>query len=191
MNSSPGCLRVHACQPASLSNGPGLRGVIWLQGCTLACPGCFNPETHAKTSGEDWSIAKAYSWLASLPPQVQGVTISGGEPLQQIPALTVFLSQVRATTSYSVVVFTGFDWDQVQRLPGSHELLEYIDVLIAGRYLQARRRSHGLIGSDNKTMHFLTGRYTAADFALIPEAEVILSADGEISFSGIDPLNWG
>jgi anaerobic ribonucleoside-triphosphate reductase activating protein len=184
-------LRVHACARASRANGPGLRSVLWLQGCTLGCPGCFNPETHARNGGEQWTIEHALNWVTHLPKDVTGITISGGEPLQQIAPLTAFLTGIRRSTALSIIAFTGFDWAEVQRMPRIQALLESVDVLIAGRYLQAQRVSRALIGSANKTMHFLSTRYTAVDFLDIPEAEITVSADGEISFSGIDPLPWG
>jgi anaerobic ribonucleoside-triphosphate reductase activating protein len=184
-------LRVHDSQSASRVNGPGKRGVLWLQGCTLGCPGCFNPETHSQQGGHLWSIDTARTWAAQLPQNVEGITISGGEPLQQIPPLTTFLAHIRRTTGLSIVVFTGFNKTEADRLPGIHELLENIDVLIAGRYIQSIRVARSLTGSANKSLHFLTRRYTAADFLGIPEAEVSVAADGEISFSGIDPLKWG
>jgi anaerobic ribonucleoside-triphosphate reductase activating protein len=68
--------------------------------------------------------------------------------------------------------------------------LKHVDVLLAGRYDASQRVADGLIGSANKTVHFLTGRYNMADLESVPQAEVILNADGEIILSGIDPLNW-
>jgi anaerobic ribonucleoside-triphosphate reductase activating protein len=191
LSQNTAALRVHACVTASRVNGPGLRGVLWLQGCTLGCPGCFNPETHARTGGEEWAIKHALDWASSLPQDVTGITISGGEPLQQIAPLTSFLTGVRQATPLSIIVFTGFDLAEVQLFPGNQALLENIDVLIAGRYMQAQRVSRALVGSANKTMHFLSGRHTVEDFLDIPEAEITVSSNGEISFSGIDPLSWG
>jgi anaerobic ribonucleoside-triphosphate reductase activating protein len=184
-------LSVHAAQSASRSNGPGLRGVLWLQGCSLGCPGCFNSETHSRSGGAYWSLDSAFDWVSALPSNIQGLTISGGEPLQQIAPLSALLTRVRTSTSLSVVVFTGFEWAEVQRLPGYAALLASIDVLIAGRYRQDLRVARSLTGSANKNIHFLTARYSPADFSAIPEAEIILSPGGDIALSGIDPLEWG
>jgi anaerobic ribonucleoside-triphosphate reductase activating protein len=165
--------------------------VLWLQGCTLGCPGCFNPETHPSSSGERWSMASAIDRIESVSLEVEGLTISGGEPLQQIIPLTAFLSRVRAATPLSIVAFTGFEWAEVQQMPAAPALLKIIDVLITGRYRQEQRVARGLAGSANKTLHFLTARYTLADFNTVPEAEIILSPGGKIALSGIDPLKWG
>ncbi len=68
--------------------------------------------------------------------------------------------------------------------------LDSVDVLLAGRYDAAQRVATGLLGSANKTIHLLTERYTLADLEAVPEAEVFVSAQGEILFSGINPLVW-
>jgi anaerobic ribonucleoside-triphosphate reductase activating protein len=97
---------------------------------------------------------------------------------------------VRQQTALSTVVFTGYTWDEVQRLPHGEALLASVDVLLAGRYDASQRLARGLRGSANKTVHFLTGRYTAADLATVPPAEVIIAPGGIIEMTGIDPLSW-
>ncbi len=183
-------LRVHSFEPSSRANGPGLRAVLWLQGCTLACPGCFNPQTHSMGGGEVVGIEGVLEQIRARIGKVEGLTISGGEPLLQRAALTELLRRLRMSAPLSIVVFTGFEWQEVQKMPGIANLLDNIDVLIAGRYRQEQRVARSLTGSANKTYHFLTGRYTPADFEAIPTTEVILSPGGEIHLSGIDPLKW-
>ena len=100
------------------------------------------------------------------------------------------LRRVRAETGVSVVVFSGYTWEEIQAMPRADELLGLVDVLLAGRYDQRRRVADGLLGSANKTIHLLSPRYTLADLDAIPQAEVIVGADGELIFSGIDPLQW-
>jgi len=183
-------LRVHRFLPCSRANGPGARAVLWLQGCSLNCPGCYNPATHPFVGGEEVPVAELLARLVALGDSVQGLTVSGGEPLQQRPALLALLRRVRRGTNLSVLVFTGFTWEEVGRFPEAAELLACVDVLIAGRYDAARRLARGLLGSANKTVHFLTARYTAADLAAVPPAEVVIAADGEVVLSGIDPVRW-
>ncbi len=183
-------LRVHHFEPHSRANGPGLRAVLWLQGCTFGCPGCFNPHTHAVDGGELAAVGDLFEQVQSIESKIEGLTVSGGEPLLQRPALANLLALVRGRTGLSVVVFTGFDWTEIQRMPGISSLLEGVDVLIAGRYRQDQRVAHSLTGSANKTFHFLTPRYSPVDFAEVPVAEVVLSPGGQIQLSGIDPLDW-
>lgn len=183
----PSPLQVHHLEPSSKVNGPGQRAVIWLQGCTLACPGCFNPLTHAPTGGASYAVDAVFQWVQSLPPETTGLTFSGGEPLQQMKPLLQLLQLVRANTSLSVILFTGYTWEEVQKMPHAPALISLMDVCIAGRYQQANRLAHHLAGSAKKTFHFLTSRYSPANFEQVEQAEIILAPDGEIRISGINP----
>jgi anaerobic ribonucleoside-triphosphate reductase activating protein len=183
-------LRIHQWTPKSRANGPGLRAVVWVQGCSLGCPGCFNPQTHPRQGGETVRVDDLLTELKTLESQIEGLTISGGEPLQQMPALLELLQKLRRETRLSVLAFTGFNWDEVRCLPHHTELLANLDVLIAGRFEASQRLAKGLIGSANKTVHFLTQRYSREDLQLTPPAEVWIGKNGEIELSGIDPLQW-
>ena len=183
-------LRIHHFLPVSQVNGPGRRAVIWVQGCTLGCPGCFNPVTHAARAGETARVDDLFARIAALQGQIEGVTISGGEPLQQRRAVERLLQRVRAETSLSTLVFSGYRWEEIQRMPRVGDLLKNIDVLLAGRYDAEQRVAAGLLGSANKTIHLLSPRYRLAEIEATPQAEVIVGADGALIFSGIDPLQW-
>jgi anaerobic ribonucleoside-triphosphate reductase activating protein len=190
MTPDDGVLRVHALLPASRANGPGLRAVLWTQGCSLGCPGCYNPQTHPLADGELVPVEELFRRIAALARSVEGLTVSGGEPLQQRRPLLALLRRLRRETTLSVMVFTGFTWEEVQRFPEAQELLGRLDVLIAGRYDRTQHLARDLRGSANKTVHFLSGRYTAADFHEVPAAEVVIAPDGEVQLSGIDPVRW-
>jgi anaerobic ribonucleoside-triphosphate reductase activating protein len=179
-------LRIHQFLPFSRANGPGLRAVLWVQGCSLGCPGCFNPTTHFQDGGETVCVTDLFERISALRSRIEGITVSGGEPLQQSLALAELLCRIKAETALSVILFTGFRWQEVE----SSEALRHVDVLIAGRYDHHRRIAHGLRGSTNKTLHFLTNRYAPDDFEPVPPAEVILTPEGEVIMSGIDPLKW-
>jgi anaerobic ribonucleoside-triphosphate reductase activating protein len=183
-------LRIHQFLSYSRANGPGTRTVIWTQGCSLGCPGCYNPQTHPFAGGELLPVAKLFQRLAALGKAIEGVTVSGGEPLQQRRALLALLQRVRQETALSVLVFTGYTWDEVQRMPEADLLRACVDVLIAGRYDPAQRLARELRGSANKTVHFLTDRYRLEDLQAVFPAEVLITAEGVIQVSGIDPLCW-
>lgn len=182
-------LLLHHFEPISLSNGPGIRAVVWVQGCTLGCPGCFNPETHAH-EGEWVEVEELAAQIVDLGATIEGITISGGEPLQQLPALLDLLRAIKKKTSLSVLVFTGFQWEELKRIKDTEEFLRMIDVLIAGRYEANLRVARGLIGSSNKTAHFLTDRYSIQALDETPEAEVTILPDGQVVLSGIHPVVW-
>jgi anaerobic ribonucleoside-triphosphate reductase activating protein len=182
-------VRIHAVEQMSRANGPGWRAVVWFQGCTLGCPGCFNPPTHPHAGGILLDTAELAEKLTRLAGRIEGVTISGGEPFQQAEALTDLLARLSATP-LSRLVFTGYSLREVSELPHGQEALRHIDVLIAGRYVAGRHLGLGLLGSANQVVHLLTPRYTQEDLAEVPPGEVILHADGTVSVSGISPP-WG
>lgn len=181
-------LHIHDLELGSFANGPGRRAVVWFQGCTLACPGCFNPQTHSSTQGTSIHPAHLAAQILAHAAELAGVTISGGEPLQQPFGLLHFLQLIRANSDLSIVLFSGFTWEEIQKMPFSAQLPELVDVLIAGRYQEQLNVGRGLVGSANKTFHYFTNRYRRQDFEKIPEAEITIGADGEIFVSGIAPL---
>lgn len=183
-------LRVHAFLPYSRANGPGLRAVIWVQGCTLGCPERFNPDTYPRDGGRLVSVDEVYRRIAGLGNTIEGITVSGGEPLQQARALTRLLRRLRNETPFPVLVFAGYTWEGVQSIPEAETLLSSIDVLIAGKYDHRQRFAHGLCGSANKTIHYLTDRCSQADVSSTPAPELILDCSGDVTITGVDPLRW-
>lgn len=181
-------LRVHQLLPHSRANGPGRRAVLWVQGCSLGCPGCYNPETHAFAGTELIAPDDLFQQIAALTGSIEGLTISGGEPFQQARPLTVLLTRIRRETALSVLIFTGFSWDELQQRPSAAPVLACTDVLIAGRFVAEQRIARGLRGSANKTVHLLTDRYTLADLEAVPRTEIIITRQGDIVASGIDPV---
>jgi anaerobic ribonucleoside-triphosphate reductase activating protein len=183
-------LNIHAILPNSLVNGPGKRTVIWTQGCSLKCHGCFNPNTHSPDQRTFWDVEKLVNILSDYAPDIEGYTISGGEPLQQILGISALIQGLKHTTHCSIILFTGYSWSEIQAMPERNSILDYVDVVIAGRYIEKQRVAHNLIGSSNKTLHFLSKAYTSADFSEIPQTEVLINRQGMIHISGIDPLQW-
>ena len=180
-------LRLHHFVPRSRANGPGLRAVAWLQGCTLGCAGCFNPQTHPLEGGELVAVEKLFERIRMLGEGIQGVSLSGGEPLQQPRPVAELLQRIRSETSLSTLVFSGYSLGEIERAPEMAACLPYIDVLIAGRYRPAQRLASGLLGSGNQVIHLLTERYRLEDLLAVPQAEVQISPDGQVIITGIDP----
>ncbi|MCA9680033.1 MAG: radical SAM protein [Myxococcales bacterium] len=178
-------LRVHAVEPRSRANGPGTRFVVWVQGCTLGCPGCFNPGTHDATAGRDVEVAELLAQLATS--GAEGLTVSGGEPLEQAAGVLALLRGARAQ-GRSTLVFSGFALDELRARPLGPEIVAELDVLIDGRYVARERLGVGLRGSANQQVRLLTDRYAEADIAAVPEAEVRIGPDGAVVLSGVAPL---
>jgi len=181
-------LRVARFLPSSRANGPGNRAVIWVQGCSLACPGCFNPAMHDPQGGEPAPVDELLARIRDLGDAIEGVSFSGGEPLQQMAPLLALLRRIRRETQLSVLVFSGYTWEEIQALPDAAALLCCVDVLIAGRYDAAQPLGQGMLGSANQTVHRLTSRYTVDDIRAVPPVEVIITEDGDVIVSGVAPV---
>lgn len=181
-------IKLHHILPTSRANGPGLRAVIWLQGCTLGCPGCFNPQTHSKKGGYWVFVDQLFSQVMALQSEIQGVTISGGEPLQQMRPLLKLLQRLQGESELSILLFSGYSWDEIDGMPNGKQLLSLLDVLVAGRYRQDQPGLGGLLGSSNQQIYTLSSRYSIQDLDQTPPAEVILTREGDILLSGIHPL---
>lgn len=179
-------LRLAAFLPRSRANGPGLRSVVWVQGCKLRCPGCFNPDFLPMDGGNLLAPADVAQWILDTP-HIEGVTFSGGEPfLQGLPLAEV--ARVVKDAGKSVVVFTGFDWEELERSadPGHHALLAQADTLIAGPYRRDIPSAHPYLASGNQRLVHLTGRYNDEVFSTSASrrTEFRISPDGTATVTG-------
>jgi anaerobic ribonucleoside-triphosphate reductase activating protein len=177
--------RVHAFEPRSRANGPGARFVVWMQGCTLGCAGCFNPTTHDVAGGREIAIDEIVAQMRAS--GSEGLSLSGGEPLQQPAASAALLDAARAL-GMSTLAFSGYSIDEIRALPGGPEVLARLDVLVDGRYVASERLATGLRGSANQRIQLLTDRYSVADVEATPVAEIRIGKNGEMVLTGVNPL---
>ena len=180
-------LNLHAMWMRSRANGPGMRTVIWFQGCPLNCAGCFNPATHSIKPRQLMAEATLVEQIRARRDTIEGITLSGGEPMVQAEGLLSVLTGIRAATSLSVVLFSGYTKQEIIRMALGQAVLDHVDVLIAGRYDASRHLARGLRGSSNQTIHLLTDRYTLADIDRTPPTEIRLDTNGNITITGIAP----
>src|SRR5687767_6707793 len=89
--------------PRTEAEGPGVRAAVWVQGCSLRCPGCCNPEMLAH---KDASWRTVREVLAEVPADVEGVSLLGGEPTEQAAPLAALAQAVRAR-GQTVMVYSG------------------------------------------------------------------------------------
>ena len=135
----PGHLNLMGTIKKSAVNGPGSRAVVWVQGCSRACGGCFNPASWEFEINQLVLIATVVELVLSEPSH-EGVTFSGGEPFWQASALAEVARRVKAH-GLNVMSFSGFTLEELQsdRAPaGAHELLQELDILIDGPYLESQ-----------------------------------------------------
>ena len=182
-------VRIHAVEPRSRANGPGARFVVWFQGCTLGCPGCFNPATHDAGGGRAVALAELVGELtrAAHAGHIEGLSLSGGEPLQQPDAARALLDAARAL-GLSTLAFSGYTIDEIRALPVGPDVLARLDVLIDGRYVARERLAIGLRGSANQRIQLLTDRYARRDVEQTPVAEIRIGPTGDVVLTGVDPL---
>jgi len=179
-------LRVGHRAPRCTVLGPGTRAVLWLQGCARRCPGCIAPELWPPDGGREEPIADLADWFLGLE-GVDGLTISGGEPMEQAGGLSQFVRLIRRERpAASVICFTGYAIEEL--LEGTSEqqsLLGLVDVLIDGPYVEERPTDLPLRGSANQRLWLLSRRHAEAEF--VPAGvEVVVEPDG-FYLMGIPP----
>ncbi len=133
-------LRIAGVTNESVVDGPGIRSVIFFQGCPHACPGCHNPETWRPDGGSEIGQSDLIRML-DLNPLVTGVTFSGGEPFQQAPTVAVLGNHLR-DLGLNIWIYTGFTWDFLLanlNRPGYQELLKVAEVLIDGPFIREQQ----------------------------------------------------
>ena len=130
-------IRLGGITANSVVDGPGLRTVVFLQGCPRRCPGCQNPELLDAGGGREAPQEEVLQEIrGTLSPITRGITFSGGDPLMQPEALKELIARLReAFPRLDVWVFTGSRYEEVQHLP----LLDQIDVLVDGPFEQDKK----------------------------------------------------
>ena len=150
-------------------NGPGLRAILWVQGCSLLCTKrCLNPHLLSAAGGYETVAAEVLEHLLDLQrnyDELEGVTVLGGEPFDQASALAALLSEVRLH-GLSTMVYTGHVVEELVKSadPGVDALLAATDVLVDGPFVE-QFHDETLIwrGSANQRLLTLTDRYTRND----------------------------
>ena len=133
-------LRIAGIEQESFVDGPGIRFVVFTQGCTHHCPECHNPETHAFGKGQI-ETADSLLKMVDANPLLSGVTLSGGDPMEQAVQLLPFVRGVKMR-QLNLVVFTGYRYEALMcrfAHPAMRELLTYTDILIDGPYMKDLR----------------------------------------------------
>ena len=177
-------IRVHRILKGSCANGPGRRNVVWFRGCTLNCPGCFNPETHDCSGGDLIGAERLAEALLDGSPD--GITISGGEPFQQAGALLELLRCLQNRKTPPVLVFSGFSESELRTDPEKAVCLGLIDAVICGPFRQNEKPAWDrFCSSENQKLLLLSGRLQTPDFRDLPLSEVIIGAEGDAFFTGL------
>ena len=194
---------VHAIMPASRANGPGLRCVVFVQGCNLDCPGCWNPRSHA-FHGPELAIETILAEVLHFRRQysLDGVTFSGGEPMQQADDLAELLQELRsALPTLSLGMFTGYSEKELEtgryftRHGGDRDRRRalwrsircQLDFAVMGRFNRLQPSDAPMRSSANQILRLFRGRYRESDFGE-QTVEITIAANGLTRTTGFPTL---
>ena len=122
----------NSLQKDSVVDGPGIRTVIWTQGCPHHCPFCHNPETHSFKGGKLVNVDDIIKEIEETEIQ-DGITFSGGDPMMQPVPCTVIAKKCKEM-GLNIWCYTGFLFEELLEKPACLEFLKYIDVLVDGKF---------------------------------------------------------
>ncbi len=197
-------MQIHAVMNCSLVNGPGRRAVVWFQGCELHCPGCWNPASHLRTGGFAASAAELAGQIetAAQAYDLEGVTLSGGEPLHQISEAIELLSVLKhQLPALSTGLFTGYAENELNAgkfhtyLPSTgaarqaqwRELGSLLDFAVLGRYNRHQATTAPLVSSRNQRLRLFSARYGFENFQE-PRFEISIEPNGLTQITGFPLL---
>lgn len=167
-NTGTGMLRIVDIVDGTIVDGPGLRTSIYLAGCAHRCQGCHNPATWDFAAGRDMSAGEL---LEHVGREGLNVTLSGGDPIYQAEALLPFAAALKEQ-GYNLWCYTGFTYEDImagEAGAAAIALLDHIDVLVDGPYVEALRdTSLRFRGSSNQRLIDLR-RSTPGRVALYPD----------------------
>ncbi|MBQ8453020.1 MAG: anaerobic ribonucleoside-triphosphate reductase activating protein [Prevotella sp.] len=135
----------------TMVDGPGFRTTIYCAGCPNHCPGCHNPQSWDINNGHLVSTDDIMKVIEADP--FANVTFSGGDPMFQPDGFTELAETIRQRTKKTIWCYTGFRYEDLLSHPARRRLLELVDVLVDGPYIE-RLRSEELIfrGSSNQRL---------------------------------------
>lgn len=180
-------LRVHRILRQNKTSGPGVRFCLWVQGCSKHCKGCMAKETWSFSDGSLIETEEVFQDIISTP-GIEGVTILGGEPFEQVNALYELAKKIK-TTDLSLVIFTGNTLDKLKAKDEANidQLLKITDLLVDGSFDEDQfDLSRPWVGSSNQKYNFLTKRYNMKDLEGVKnKMEVRISSDGKTLINGM------
>jgi anaerobic ribonucleoside-triphosphate reductase activating protein len=185
-----GSLNVAATCTATTALGPGLRSVVWVQGCPFRCKGCVAPDWIPFRPASSYQPEELGRHLLHNP-KVTGITISGGEPMLQAALLAQMLTYAKKDRDIDVIVYSGFQYKQLlsnKNNQGITALLSQIDVLIEGPYIESRNDNRGMRGSSNQSIIHLTDRLKGFDFENQSRTTELLIQHGQVLVVGVPQI---
>ena len=168
--------------------GFGSRVGIWFQGCSIGCRGCCSKHTWGSEPGKLTTTERVLEWVRRLPlDEVDGVTVTGGEPFEQPGALDRLLTGLRGVgfpRPIDILCYSGFSWKRITRL--HHDILARLDAVVSEPFVEGLA-PRWLRGSANQQIHTLSdlGEKRYGSVSQAKNELQIVATDGEIRVVGI------
>ena len=141
-------LKILSIAEGTSVDGPGLRTSIYFAGCCHHCEGCHNPQSWDINNGKPTTIDDL---LKVIQYNEFPVTFSGGDPFYQIEAVTELAHQIKQQLGYNIWCYTGYLWEEILQHEEFMPLLQYVDVIVDGRFVLSQRNISLLFrGSNNQ-----------------------------------------
>lgn len=181
-------LRVHRIIQQTMAEGFGRRYCVWVQGCSIRCPGCANQDTWSFQKGKLIEVESIISEIMRNKEYIEGVTFLGGEPFEQAEALFSIAKAIK-NEGLSVITFTGYQYKELIKKNDIYVdgLLKETDLLIDGKFeIDKIDFERPWVGSANQNFIFLTDRYNQKHLLQAEnKLEIHIDMNGRIQISGM------
>ena len=136
-------MRYNKIRKMDISDGPGVRVSIFMQGCTFNCKNCFNPETHDFNGGKEFTTAEIQKIIElANKDYIAGLSVLGGEPLHpnNIESVSMLCQYFKFKyPKKSIWVWTGFKYEDILKMGKNYNIFDYIDVLVDGQFEEDKK----------------------------------------------------
>ena len=116
-------------------DGPGFRTSVYCAGCPNRCPGCHNPQSWDIANGRPMETAEILDIILADP--FADVTFSGGDPMFQAEGFTELAQAIKSQSHKNIWCYTGYIYERLLEMPAQRKLLQYIDVLVDGPFVES------------------------------------------------------
>ena len=147
-------LALYMKHPLTETLGPYKRYALWVQGCNKRCKGCISPDAWPLDGGTEIDVADLAADILSVS-EIEGITISGGEPFLQQGALVALVDLLKSKRDLGVIVYTGMLYSEIKEAP----LTQRCDLIIDGEYIEELNDDMSLRGSANQRVICVSDRY--------------------------------
>ena len=163
--------------------GPAPRLLLWLHGCNRNCPGCIAVDWNTSSSAQYSLSVETIANLVNTNDELEGITISGGEPFLQAESLCTLVTKINK----GIIIYSGYTLEELGEMKSEAVslILRRIDVLIDGRYIEELNDDLPFRGSSNQRIHLFSDRYREYYSTVIERRTITMKKDGFLYLYGI------